>query len=81
MDPHYLQTPIFKEISTIYKLPYSKKYPIPTTISIDESQDYLSHLLREIDRSIITGDINIPCSKTDKLDTTSLNEILELYNL
>ena len=34
-----------------------------------------------MDNPIIVGDINIPWNKTENLDTISLNEILELYNL
>ena len=33
------------------------------------------------DNPMIIGDVNIPWNKTDNLDTTILNEILELYNL
>ena len=35
----------------------------------------------QTDNPIIVGDINIPWNKTDNLDTISLTEILELYNL
>ena len=41
----------------------------------------MSHLLCQTDNPIIVGDINIPWNKTDNLDTISLTEILELYNL
>ena len=68
-------------ISTIYRPPYSNKHPIPTTTFIDEFPDHVSHLLCQTDNPIIVGDINIPWNKTDNLDTISLTEILELYNL
>ena len=45
------------------------------------SQTHVSHLLGQTDNPIIVGDINIPWNKTDNLDTISLTEILELYNL
>ena len=68
-------------ICMIYRPPYSNRHPIPTCIFIDEFPDHLSHLLCQTDNPIIVGDINIPQNKTDSLDTISLNEILELYDL
>ena len=57
-------------ISTIYRLLYAKKYPIPTTTFIDEFLDHLLHILCQTDNPIIIGDINIPW-KTGNSDTTS----------
>ena len=68
-------------ISTIYRPPYSNKHPIPTSTFIDEFPDHVSHLLCRTDNPIIVRDINIPWNKTDNLETSSLTEILELYNL
>ena len=68
-------------ISTMYRSPYFNRHPIPTSTFIDEFPDHLSHLLCQTDDRIIVGDINILWNKTDNLDTISLNEILELYNL
>ena len=68
-------------ISTIYRPPYSNRHPIPTSTFIDEFPDHVSHLLYQTDNPIIVGDINIPWNKADNLDTISLTEILELYNL
>ena len=68
-------------ISTIYRPPYSSKHPIPTSTFIDEFSDHVSHLLCQTDNPIIVGDMNIPWNKIDNLDTISLTEILELYNL
>ena len=68
-------------ISTIYRPPYSNRHPIPTSTFIDEFPDHVSHLQCQTDNPIIVGDINIPWNKTDNLDTISLTEILELYNL
>ena len=68
-------------ISIICRPPYSNRHPIPTSTFIDEFPEHLSHLLCQTDIPIIVGDINIPWNKTDNLDTISLIEILELYNL
>ena len=68
-------------ISTIYRPLYSNRHPIPISTFIDEFPDHVSHLLCQTDNPIIVGDINIPWNKTDNLDTISLTEILELYNL
>ena len=68
-------------ISTIHRPPYSNRHPIPTSTFIDEFPDHVSHLLCQTDNLIIVGDINIPWNKAENLDTISLTEILELYNL
>ena len=71
----------FHWISTIYRPPYSNRHPIPTSTSIDEFPDHVSHLLCQTDNPVIVGDINIPWNKTDNHDTINLTKILELYNL
>ena len=68
-------------ISTIYRPPYSNRHPIPTSTFIDKFSDHVSHCLCQTDNPIIVGDINIPWNKTENLDTISLTEILELYNV
>ena len=68
-------------ISIIYRPPYSNRHPIQTCTFIDEFPDHLSHLLCQTDNPIIAGYINIPWNKLDNLDSISLYEILELYNL
>ena len=68
-------------ISIIYRPLYSNRHPIPTSTFIDEFPDHPAYLLCQTDNPIIVGDINIPWNRTGNLDTISLNEILELYNM
>ena len=68
-------------ISTIYRPPYFSRHLIPISTFRDKFPDHLLHLLCQTDHPIIVSELNIPWNKTDSLDTISLIEILELYNL
>ena len=66
---------------TIYRTPYSAKQPITMQTFLEEFPDHISCLLRSSNNVIILGDINIPWNRPDHPDTTSMQEILDMYDL
>ena len=66
---------------TIYRTPYSAKQPVTMQTFLEEFPDHISFLLRCFNNVIILGDFNIPWNKPEHLDTTSMREILDMYDL
>ena len=68
-------------LSTIYRAPYSSKKPVTMQTFLEEFPDHISSLLRSSKNVIILEDFNIPWNKPEHPDTTSMQEILDMYDL
>ena len=65
----------------IYRPPYSKKNPVQMQTFLEEFVEFLTSLLQENSQPIIIGDFNIPWNSPDHIDTQSLIEMLNTFNL
>ena len=68
-------------LSTIYRAPYSSKQQVTMLTVLEEFPEHVSSMLRSSKNVIILGDFNIPWNKPENPDTTSLREILNMYDL
>ena len=68
-------------LSTIYRAPYSSKQQVTMLTFLEEFPEHVSSMLRSSKNVIILGDFNIPWNKPEHPDTTSLREILDMYDL
>ena len=68
-------------LSTIYRAPYSSKQQVTILTFLEEFPEHVSSMLRSSKNVIILGDFNIPWNKPEHPDTTSLREILDMYDL
>ena len=68
-------------LSTIYRAPYSAKQPVTMLTFLEEFPEHVSSMLRSSMNIIILGDFNIPWNKPEHPDTTSMREILDMYDL
>ena len=66
---------------TIYRAPYSTKQPVTMLTFLEEFPDHISSLLRSSRNAIILGDFDIHWNKPEHPDTTSMQEILDMYDL
>ena len=66
---------------TIYRIPYSIKQLITMQTFLDEFLDHISDLLRSSRNISILGDFNIPWNISEHLDTTSMQEIMDMHDL
>ena len=66
--------------SAIYRAPYSTKQLVTMLTFLEEFPDYISSLFRS-SKNIIILDFNIPWNKPEHPDTTSMQEILDMYDL
>ena len=67
--------------STIYSAPYSTKQPVTMLTFLEEVPHHISSVFRSSKNVIILGDFNIPWNKPEHQDTTSMQEILDIYDL
>ena len=65
----------------IYRAPYSTKQLVTMLIFLEEFPDHISSLFRSSKNIITSGDFNIPWNKPEHSDTTSMQEILDMYDL
>ena len=66
---------------TIYRAPYSAKQSVTMLPFLEEFPDHISSLFRSSRDVIILGDFNIPWNKPEHPDTTSMQEISDMYDL
>ena len=65
----------------IYRAPYSTKQPVTMLTFLEEFPDHISSLFRSSKNIIILGYFNVLWNKPEHLDTTSMQEILDMYDL
>ena len=68
-------------LSTIYRAPYSVKQQVTMLTFLEEFPEHVSSMLRSSKNVIISGDFNITWNKPEHPDTTSMREILDMYDL
>ena len=68
-------------LSTIYRAPYSVKQPVTMLTFLEEFPEHVSSKLRSSKNVIVLGDFNILWNKPEQPDTTSMREILDMYDL
>ena len=67
--------------STIYRAPYSVKQLVTMLTFLEELPDHISSLFRSSKNIIILGYFSIPWNKPENVDTTSMQEILDMHDL
>ena len=62
-------------------MPYSTNHKIPMATFLSELPDHITALLQTCNEPIMLGDIIIPWNKPNCIDTISMTEILDLFEL
>ena len=65
----------------IYRPPYSRKHPVNIITFLDEFGEIVTSLLQEYLQTILIGDFNVLWNLTEHMDTKSLNNILNTFDL
>ena len=65
----------------LYRLQYSKKNPVQIPTFLEEFPDFLTVILKENCKPSKLEDFNILWYLLDHIDTLSLTEILNIFNL
>ena len=66
---------------TIYRTRYSTKQPITMLTFLDEFPDHILNLFRSSRNISILGDFNISWNISEHLDTTRMQEIMDMHDL